>query len=129
MAPLRTLRFQLRRPLGARDTLTGDEQRRVLGAKRRRTQARDVEAGGNSEDDWEPQCVDVKLVELIGEVAGAPPVYQQHYGLFVWPSALLLAHYVASERRLLLGKVVMELGCGTGLPGILAALCGNSKKV
>ena len=44
------------------------------------------------------------------------------YGIVLWPSALALAHEVAS--RPLEGKRVLELGAGTGLPGIVAASLG-----
>jgi predicted nicotinamide N-methyase len=44
------------------------------------------------------------------------------YGLVVWPSAIALAHEVAA--RDLAGKRVLELGAGTGLPGIVAASLG-----
>ncbi len=41
------------------------------------------------------------------------------YGIVVWPAAIALAHEVAS--RHLAGKRILELGAGTGLPGIVAA--------
>ncbi|MDQ3335446.1 MAG: protein N-lysine methyltransferase family protein [Myxococcota bacterium] len=44
------------------------------------------------------------------------------YGIVLWPSAIALAHAVAS--RALAGKRVLELGAGTGLPGIVAASLG-----
>src|SRR5262245_33288824 len=44
------------------------------------------------------------------------------YGLALWPSAIALAHEL-SERPLR-GLRVLELGAGTGLPGIVAARLG-----
>jgi methyltransferase-like protein 23 len=44
------------------------------------------------------------------------------YGVVLWPSAIALAHELAS--RSLAGKRVLELGAGTGLPGIVAATLG-----
>ena len=44
------------------------------------------------------------------------------YGIVLWPAAIALAHEVAS--RPLAGKRVLELGAGTGLPGIVAASLG-----
>jgi predicted nicotinamide N-methyase len=44
------------------------------------------------------------------------------YGIVIWPSALALAHELAE--RPLEGKRVLELGAGTGLPGIVAAARG-----
>jgi len=44
------------------------------------------------------------------------------YGSVLWPAAIALAHDVAS--RELVGKRILELGAGTGLPGIIAASLG-----
>jgi predicted nicotinamide N-methyase len=44
------------------------------------------------------------------------------YGIVLWPSAIALAHAVAS--RALAGTRILELGAGTGLPGIVAASLG-----
>ena len=44
------------------------------------------------------------------------------YGIVLWPAAIALAHEVASQA--LDGKRVLELGAGTGLPGIVAASFG-----
>lgn len=44
------------------------------------------------------------------------------YGIVLWPASIALAHEVAS--RTLAGKRVLELGAGTGLPGIIAASLG-----
>jgi predicted nicotinamide N-methyase len=46
------------------------------------------------------------------------------YGIVLWPSAIALGHELA--RRALQGKRILELGAGTGLPGILAASLGAS---
>ena len=46
------------------------------------------------------------------------------YGVVLWPAAIALGHEVAS--RALVGKRVLELGAGTGLPGIVAAARGGS---
>lgn len=44
------------------------------------------------------------------------------YGIVLWPAAIALAHEIAT--RDLRGKLVLELGAGTGLPGIVAATMG-----
>lgn len=44
------------------------------------------------------------------------------YGIVLWPAAIALAHELVSRR--LLGVRVLELGAGTGLPGIVAASLG-----
>jgi predicted nicotinamide N-methyase len=44
------------------------------------------------------------------------------YGIALWPAAIALAHELAA--RSLRGARVLELGAGTGLPGIVAATLG-----
>jgi predicted nicotinamide N-methyase len=46
------------------------------------------------------------------------------YGMFVWPSSLLLAQYLAETHSNITGLRVLELGCGVALPGIVAAKFG-----
>lgn len=43
------------------------------------------------------------------------------YGVTLWTGAIALAHEVASRRMELRGNRVLELGAGTGMPGIVAA--------
>lgn len=47
------------------------------------------------------------------------------YGIALWPAAIALAHEVASRTEVFHGKKVLELGAGTGLPGIVAASLGG----
>jgi predicted nicotinamide N-methyase len=53
------------------------------------------------------------------------------FGAAVYPSAIVLAHFldVHYPRRLLVGKTVLELGCGVGFCAIAAALCGAGKVI
>jgi predicted nicotinamide N-methyase len=46
------------------------------------------------------------------------------YGVALWPAAIALAHEVASRAESFRGRRVLELGAGTGLPGIVAASLG-----
>jgi methyltransferase-like protein 23 len=46
------------------------------------------------------------------------------YGVALWPSAITLAHEVAARADAFHGRDVLELGAGTGLPGIVAASLG-----
>lgn len=46
-----------------------------------------------------------------------------------WRAGMLLSDLIYSRAFDLQGKYVLELGAGTGLPGITAALCGDAKKV
>ena len=56
-------------------------------------------------------------------------VVHPHFGLYVWPSAILLAAYLASNsQRLCTDRHVIELGAGTGLPGLVCAKL-NAKRV
>lgn len=77
------------------------------------------------------RVVRVRMVELIRELQDTDEHDDTtHYGLFIWPSAMVLARFVArNHSSLVQQKVVMEIGCGTGLPGILAAVCGEPKAV
>src|SRR4051794_23686106 len=56
---------------------------------------------------------------LIGVKADRLP-----YGVALWPSSLALAHEVATRPESFRGRGVLELGAGTGLPGIVAASLG-----
>ncbi|KAM9281663.1 histone-arginine methyltransferase METTL23 [Morus bassanus] len=53
-----------------------------------------------------------------------PEVLDSQYGTHVWPCAVVLAQYLWAHRRSLPGKRVLEVGAGTGLPGLVAAKCG-----
>jgi predicted nicotinamide N-methyase len=46
------------------------------------------------------------------------------YGVALWPAAIALAHEIAARAADLRGRAVLELGAGTGLPGIVAATFG-----
>lgn len=46
------------------------------------------------------------------------------YGVVLWPAAVALAHELAARADELRGVKVLELGAGTGLPGIVAASLG-----
>ncbi len=54
---------------------------------------------------------------LLGEATTKRP-----YGIVLWPAAIALAHEMAA--REVAGKRILELGAGTGLPGIVAASRG-----
>lgn len=57
-----------------------------------------------------------EVVFLRGEATRLP------YGIVLWPAAIALAHELAG--RSLAGARVLELGAGTGIPGIIAASLG-----
>lgn len=60
---------------------------------------------------------DEELAFLRGEHTTPRP-----YGVVLWPSAIALAHAIVT--RELAGTRILELGAGTGLPGIVAASLG-----
>lgn len=47
------------------------------------------------------------------------------YGVALWPSAIALAHDIVARAEDVRGRRVLELGAGTGLPGIVAASLGG----
>lgn len=47
------------------------------------------------------------------------------YGVALWPTAIALAHDVAERAAAFRDRPVLELGVGTGLPGIVAASFGG----
>lgn len=60
-----------------------------------------------------------------GEETYDPQTGRVITGFWLWNSALHLAHWMAGAGDLS-GRTVLELGAGTGLPGITAALLGAS---
>lgn len=46
------------------------------------------------------------------------------YGVVLWPTAIALAHEIATRADAFRGRRVLELGAGTGLPGVVAASVG-----
>ena len=46
------------------------------------------------------------------------------YGLALWPASIALAHELVSRATELRGRRILEIGAGTGLPGIVAATSG-----
>ena len=56
--------------------------------------------------------------------AQADEDYDAELWSVLWPSAVAAAGELARQPALTAGKRVVELGCGLGLPGIAAALCG-----
>jgi len=46
------------------------------------------------------------------------------YGVMLWPASIALAHDLLARAEWLRGKRVLELGAGTGIPGIVAGSFG-----
>lgn len=67
--------------------------------------------------------IDLDVVACPEELIGDPAdEYQVPCWAEVWPAALALAGHLAT--RDLAGQEVLELGCGLGLPGLVAAMRG-----
>lgn len=49
---------------------------------------------------------------------------QPGYSFYTWPSAQVLAWFLWVHRQNFVGKRILEIGCGTGLPGIVASKFG-----
>jgi predicted nicotinamide N-methyase len=47
------------------------------------------------------------------------------YWAEIWPSSIALAGYIAGDPGLVKGKSVLEIGCGSALPGIVSGLLGG----
>ncbi|KAH7944318.1 hypothetical protein HPB52_018235 [Rhipicephalus sanguineus] len=60
------------------------------------------------------ESLTVKIIEMM----------DPSYGMYVWPCSPVLAQYLWFNREHIKGKRILEIGAGTGLPGILAALLG-----
>ena len=43
----------------------------------------------------------------------------------LWPSAMAMAEFIFENPALIKGKKIIEIGCGLGLPGIAAGICGG----
>lgn len=55
---------------------------------------------------------------------GEPKEERAPYGVALWPASIALAHEVVARAGDFAGRRVLELGAGTGLPGIVAASLG-----
>lgn len=77
------------------------------------------------EREWTIQHTGVILThdderQYLGESTGS----RLPYGVALWPASIALAHELATRSETLAGSTVLELGAGTGLPGIVAAALG-----
>jgi len=66
-----------------------------------------------------------KLVVYEHEDISEPGTGRAYTGSWVWSSSFVLGHWMASSTSLSLkGKRAVELGAGTGIPGLVAAAMG-----
>ena len=69
--------------------------------------------------------IDKLFNELLSKGASDLNVVDERmpYWADLWPSAIGLAEYIDSNPETVQGKKILEIGCGLGLPGIVAQLC------
>jgi predicted nicotinamide N-methyase len=61
----------------------------------------------------------VDEARYLAEGAGGLP-----YGVALWPAAIALAHEIVTRPDEFRNRTVLEVGAGTGLPGVVAAVSG-----
>lgn len=84
-----------------------------------------------------PLCPDIQLWLLNGEVLNRPMnqteqiSIQEHpcYWAFCWASGHMLARYLLDHPELVKGKTVLDVGCGSGVVSIAAAMAGAHKVI
>ncbi len=64
--------------------------------------------------------------QLLKKNSGDPGVIDEQipYWAELWPSAIALSEYIVEHKDLFVGNSVLEIGCGLGLPGIVAGMQG-----
>lgn len=99
----------------------------------------EVQMAGNDGRSWPVRCVTVPIgnlsIELelvqcfddvLNDIAIRHPDNTDMIPYFadLWPSAMALAAHLAEVYPVMKGKRLLELGCGSGLPSLLAARLG-----
>jgi predicted nicotinamide N-methyase len=66
--------------------------------------------------------------ELLSKSKDHPDVINENipYWGELWPSAIGLSQFLTENSGLIKGKNILEIGCGLGLPGIVASLLGGN---
>ena len=72
------------------------------------------------------QNTDQLFDELLARDSDDPDLEDERmpYWADLWPSALALSQYLLRNQELLVGKLTLEIGCGLGLCGMIAASMG-----
>ena len=82
--------------------------------------------GSESFELWYIQEVDQLIEELLAKGEDHPDVKDERlpYWADIWASSIGLSEFIVENKNLVKGKTILEIGCGIGLPGIVAARCG-----
>lgn len=63
-------------------------------------------------------------------IVGQDDPFQDTTGYAIWSASLVMSQWLASlDKDIFMGKVVLELGSGCGVPGLLAGRIGKDSKV
>lgn len=70
--------------------------------------------------------IDALFAQMLNQPSTHPDVTDERipYWAEIWPAAIGLAEYLFLHPSLVMGKKVVEIGCGLGLPGIVAGRLG-----
>ena len=66
------------------------------------------------------------IMTMEDEERAVAQVSRVPYGVSLWSGAIVLSREIVRQKKLFVGKRVLELGSGVGLPGIVAATLGAS---
>ncbi len=71
--------------------------------------------------------IDKLFNQLLSKSSSDPDIVDERmpYWADLWPSAIGLSEFIDADPSLVKEKHTLEIGCGLGLPGIVAALCGG----
>ncbi|MFZ7144129.1 MAG: class I SAM-dependent methyltransferase [Bacteroidota bacterium] len=71
--------------------------------------------------------IDKLFIQLLSKAPSDLNIVDERmpYWADLWPSAIGISEYIDSHQDLVKQKQVIEIGCGLGLPGIVAALGGG----
>jgi predicted nicotinamide N-methyase len=71
--------------------------------------------------------IDKLFNQLLSKSPSDPDIVDERmpYWADLWPSAIGLSEFIDADPTLVRDKNIVEIGCGLGLPGIVAALCGG----
>lgn len=91
--------------------------------------------GGRVEPTVLPQCDEISLYLLnpddieceLSKEQGARLMREPMFWLFCWASGHAMARYLIDNPRIIYGKRVLDLGCGSGVAAIAAAKAGAAK--